>query len=367
MNLQPTVHINKWLLPLAWLYRMIVCLRNRFFKWGIFKREEFDIPVICIGNIAVGGTGKTPHTEYIIRLLKDKYRVAVLSRGYGRKTSGFVLGDDDSTARTLGDEPYQIKRKFPDIIVAVDEKRTRGIKHLLDMDNPPEVVLLDDAFQHRYVKPSYNIVLSDFNRPLYLDELLPAGRLREPASYIKKANAVIVTKCPVNLQPIDYRIISHDMDLFPYQDLFFSSIVYKKLKPVFDSNLNDMPLEDLRGKSVLLVTGIAHPQTITEKIEAYTNKIDTMKYPDHYDFKKKDIQSITNRFNEIQSTNKIIVVTEKDASRLVFNTIDDDTKQYFYYLPIEIGFSDEEGEKKFNENILSHVRSYKANRIIFKK
>lgn len=366
MDIQPTVHINKWLLPFSWLYGVIVCLRNRFFKWGIFKREEFDIPVICIGNIAVGGTGKTPHTEYIIRLLKDKYRVAVLSRGYGRKTSGFILGDNDSTARILGDEPYQIKRKFNDIIVAVDEKRVRGIKRLLAMDNPPQVILLDDAFQHRYVKPSYSILLTDFSRPLHLDKLLPAGRLREPASYASKANTIIVTKCP-NLLPIDYRIISHDINVFPYQDLFFSSIVYKKLKPVFDEHADSIILEHLRNKNVLLVTGIASPQTIVDKLKVYTNKIEMMTYPDHHSFKKRDIHNIANKFGEIDSVNKIIIVTEKDASRLVSNVVGDDLKRYFYYLPIEIGFSDEESEKKFNDNILNHVRTYKANRIIFKK
>lgn len=365
MDIQPTVHINKWLLPFSWLYGIIVCLRNRFFKWGIFKREEFDLPVICIGNIAAGGTGKTPHTEYIIRLLKDKYRVAVLSRGYGRKTSGFLLGDNNSTAKTLGDEPYQIMKKFPDIIVAVDEKRRRGIRYLLDMENPPQVILLDDAFQHRYVRPSYNIVLTDFNRPLHKDKLLPAGRLREPASYARKANMIIVTKCP-DLLPIDFRIISHDINALPYQHLFFSSVVYKKLKPVFNGG-NDMDMQQLAGKSVLLVTGIASPQAIIEKLKMYTDKIETMTYPDHYTFKKKDIQKIRRQFEGIQSEDKLIVVTEKDASRLVLNDIDDELKRYFYYLPIEIGFSDEENEKKFNENILKHVRDYKTNRIVFKK
>lgn len=366
MDKQPDVRINKWLLPFSWLYRIIVCFRNRFFKWGIFKREEFDVPVICIGNIAAGGTGKTPHTEYIIQLLKDKYRVAVLSRGYGRKSKGFVLGDEESTSRTLGDEPYQIMKKFPDVIVAVDEKRRRGIRYLLDMDNPPQVILLDDAFQHRYVKASYNIVLTDFNRPLYKDKLLPAGRLREPASYARKANAIIVTKCP-DLLPIDYRIISHDINALPYQDLFFTSIVYKKLKPVFEPDSNDLDLGRLKEKAILLVTGIASPRTIIEKLKEYTDNINVLTYRDHYTFKKKDIQNIRKEFDKIQSSEKIIIVTEKDASRLILNTIDDDLKPYFYYLPIEISFSDDENGKKFNENILKHVRDYKTNRIVFKK
>lgn len=228
-----SVHINWWLLPISWLYGFVVCIRNRLFKWGILKSEEFDIPVICIGNITVGGTGKTPHTEYLVKLLKDKYRIAVLSRGYGRKTKGFILAGSDSTSRQIGDEPLQIKQKFPEVLVAVDAKRTRGIHNLMALEDPPEVILLDDAFQHRYVKPSYSIVLTNYNRPAYLDKLLPAGRLRESFGHIYKASMIVVTKCPDDLKPIDYRLITHEINPYPYQSLFFTRFTYKQLVPVF--------------------------------------------------------------------------------------------------------------------------------------
>lgn len=351
------VHINKWLLPFSWLYGLIVFIRNKFFDWGIFRQEEFDVPVICIGNITVGGTGKTPHTEYLIRLLQDKYRLAVLSRGYKRKTSGFVLATMDSTSRQIGDEPYQIKRKFPDIIVAVDGNRRRGIKKLLNLETPPEVILLDDAFQHRYVKPSYTIVLSNFNRPVYEDALLPAGRLREPFSKMNDANIIIVTKCPPDLQPIDYRIISHDINAYPYQGLYFTSFGYLKLKPVFSNDAYDKSLEDLRNQHILLVTGIASPEMIVNKLSEYTDKVEILSYPDHYDFKAKDINHITGTFDSIASADKIILITEKDATRLVCREdIREDIKQHLYYLPIEVIFKEKEDD--FADRIFKHIRQF---------
>lgn len=360
------VHINKWLLPFSWLYRLIVFIRNKFFDWGILKHEEFDIPVICIGNVTVGGTGKTPHTEYLVRLLQQKYRVGVLSRGYKRKSKGFVLATDDSDSRDLGDESFQIKQKFPDAIVAVDGNRRRGIKEMLALESPPEVILLDDAFQHRYVKPSYTIILSDFNRPVYEDELLPAGRLREPASALVNANMIIVTKCPDDMQPIDYRIISHDINAFPYQGLYFTQFAYKQLQPVFKDFAVEHPLDILKGKHILLSTGIASPKMILKKLKEYTDTVDTITYPDHYSFKAKDIHHITNKFAGIPSENKIILVTEKDAARFVLNeNMDEDIKRHMYYLPIEVTFLDKGDD--FKEKIYKHVRENSGNRRLYKK
>lgn len=352
------VHINKWLLPFSWLYGMIVFLRNKFFDWGIFRQEEFDVPVICIGNITVGGTGKTPHTEYLIRLLQDNYRVAVLSRGYKRRTIGFILATDDSTSRDIGDEPYQIKNKFPQIMVAVDGNRRRGIKKLLKMENPPQVILLDDAFQHRYVKPSYTIVLSDFNRPVYEDALLPAGRLREPFSKMNDASTIIVTKCPPDLQPIDYRIISHDINAYPYQGLYFTYFGYLQLNPVFPGSTVTKTLHNLHDKHILLVTGIASPEMIVKKLSEYTDKIDTITYSDHHDFSGRDVNHITDKFNKISSDNKLIIVTEKDATRLVLRgDMNEEIKQHLYYLPIEVLFLNDEEE--FKDRILVHVKQFK--------
>lgn len=368
MAYNPHVHINKWLLPLSWLYGLIVCFRNRLFAWGILKQETFDVPVICIGNITVGGTGKTPHTELLIRILHEKYKVAVLSRGYKRKTSGFVLAAKESTSLDLGDEPFQIKQKFPEVIVAVDADRRRGIRKLLELNSPPNVILLDDAFQHRYVKPSFTILMSNYNRPMNLDRLLPAGRLREPASYASKANMIIVSKCPDDLKPIDYRIISHEINAYPYQDLFFTTFAYKNIKPVFVNNIGTKPLDYLTNKHILLVTGIASPIMIKNKLKEYASKLEMMTFPDHHNFTPKDIDNIQKQFDTIESNNKIIIVTEKDASRLILSdNIKEELKSYIYYLPIEVVFMDDESKAKFKHKIYKHVRENSRNRIVHKK
>lgn len=191
------------LLPLSFVYGLIVGIRNSFFNMGILKSKEFNVPIICVGNITVGGTGKTPHTELILAELQKDFQVACLSRGYKRKTTGFRLADAQSTANDIGDEPLQIKKKFPDIIVAVDEKRCRGIEKLLALPAPPQVIVLDDAFQHRYVKAGKNIIMMDYNRPVYKDYLLPAGRLRETPYALRRADYIITSKCPPELTPIE--------------------------------------------------------------------------------------------------------------------------------------------------------------------
>lgn len=209
------IKINYRLLPLSWIYGAAVRLRNTLFEVGILKSRAFDIPMISVGNITIGGTGKTPHVEYLVRLLKDRFNVAVLSRGYKRKSRGFVLAGADSTVRDIGDEPYQMKTKFPGITVAVDKDRCHGVDRLTD-DNTAEdidVILLDDAFQHRYVKPGINILLVDYHRLIIYDKLLPAGRLREPLSGKNRADIVIVTKCPKGLKPMEFRVITKAMNL----------------------------------------------------------------------------------------------------------------------------------------------------------
>ena len=209
---------------------MIVNFRNTLFNLNILRGKEFEVPVISVGNITVGGTGKTPHTEHLIRLLSKKFDIAVLSRGYKRKSSGFMVVETNSTSSQTGDEPLQIKKKFPSVMVAVDEKRVRGIEKILAIsEKRPDVIILDDAFQHRYVTPSINILLIDFSRMITEDDLLPLGRLREPASNRDRANIIIVTKCPREIKPIDERIITKDLHIWPYQDLFFSRIKYGEL------------------------------------------------------------------------------------------------------------------------------------------
>lgn len=229
------IKIYDWLRPLSWLYGLGVGFRNQLFELGILRSRSFSVPVISVGNITVGGSGKTPHVEYLIRLLQDKAKVAVLSRGYKRKSRGYLLAEDDTPMRLIGDEPYQMKRKFPKIHVAVDKKRCEGIDRLISDEATcdTDVVLLDDAYQHRYVKPGINILLVDYHRLILYDELLPAGRLREPKSGKDRADIVIITKCPPDLKPVDYRVLTKAMNLFPYQELYFSCLAYDELHRLF--------------------------------------------------------------------------------------------------------------------------------------
>jgi tetraacyldisaccharide 4'-kinase len=364
------IKIKNILYPLSWLYEIGVGLRNKLFDWNILPVEEFSIPVISIGNLAVGGTGKTPHTEYLVRLLTKKYKIAVLSRGYKRKTKGFVLADENVSVQSLGDEPFQIYRKFPEITVAVDGNRRRGIQILLKLpeNKRPEIILLDDAFQHRYVTPSLSILLTDSNRLFYDDKLLPVGRLREPAKNSSRADIVICTKCPESFKPIDYRIILKNMELNPHQQLFFTSCLYKGLLPVFPENtfVKKESIDRLKKESYsfLLVAGIAHPQEMVKQLENYTADLQTLIYPDHYNFKAKDVAEITEIFTGIKNKNKIIITSEKDAVRLMNNAfVPEEIKTFVYYLPIEVVFREEQ-ESLFIQKIENHVSNFKRNRIL---
>lgn len=360
-----TVRTKKYLLPLSWIYGLVVFLRNKCFDWNILKRRSYDIPIICVGNITVGGTGKTPHVEYLIKLLGDSYNVAVLSRGYKRKSKGFVLATENSTSKQLGDEPFQIKNKYPKITVAVDGKRTRGIDKLLELplEQRPQVILLDDAFQHRYVNPSYTILLTDYNRLISQDSLLPAGRLREPAHYSEYANSIIVTKCPGDLSPLDKRITSKELHLYPYQDLLYTNFKYGDLIPVFDESIKDsLLLKQIKKYDVLLVTGIANPKGLYKKIRRLSANCCLQAYPDHHNFRTQDIQKIEEAFAAIKNSNRLIIVTEKDAARLKFMiNIPYEVKKHIYYIPIEVNFLDIEEKSIFDNKIIEHVREYKRN------
>lgn len=353
------IHIKKWLLPLSWLYGLVVLIRNKLFKCKILKQKQYNLPVICVGNITVGGTGKTPHTEYLIELLKTDYRIAVLSRGYKRKSKGFVLANKNSTVEEIGDEPFQIKCKYPNILVAVDSKRQRGIETLLALpeDEKPNIILLDDAFQHRYVKPSFTILLTDYNRLMTCDKLLPAGRLREPVHYAEKANMIIVTKCPDGITPLDLRLLSKDIHAYPYQDLFYTSFKYGALTPVFAENERELSLTKLQNKDILLVAGIANPRPFFKKVKRYAKKAEVMAYPDHYQFTPKDISKMKSRLLSMGNKEKVIIVTEKDAVRFrSMDHLDEEIKSNLYYLPICVSFVNEEEKEQFNNKIVDHVR-----------
>ena len=357
--------IYHWLYPLSWLYGIGVCLRNKLFDWGWLPSKSFDVPVICIGNLAVGGTGKTPHTEYLIKLLqKAGLQVATLSRGYKRKSKGYVLAEAQSDVRQIGDEPYQIKSKFPNIRVAVDEDRCHGIEQLLTLKNPTvDAILLDDAFQHRYVKAGMNILLTDFHRLLCDDALLPAGRLREPASGKNRATIVIVTKCPDDIKPIDFNIITKRLHLYPYQQLYFSRFRYGMLKPLFPGKTdNRKSLSVLTGdEEVLLVTGIASPAPLVKEVEAYTSHVKLLAFDDHHNFTSKDLQLVKEQFLQLEESKRLIITTEKDATRLKSHpALDEALKPYIYVLPIEIEFLQNQ-QQIFDQNIIDYVRANPRN------
>lgn len=361
-----TRKINHLLAPFSFLYGLGVRCRNQLFDWGLLPTEQFPVPVLCIGNLTVGGTGKTPHTEYLIRLLQPTYRIAVLSRGYKRKTKGFILADEHSTSWQIGDEPLQMKRKFPMVTVAVDADRRNGIKRLLALPEKerPEVILLDDAFQHRYVTPSFSILLTAYDRLFRWDKLLPVGLLREPISGKRRADVVIVTKCKPDLKPIEYRIIEEDMHLVAHQKVFFTEISYDELIPVFGNHKNRIHLSDIRANDTcVVVSGIASPGSFYDEIRKYPGKVLSIQFPDHHDFSLQDIKKIKTTLDLIKSERKFLIVTEKDAARLVDNKlVPEEWKDNLFYLPIRIKFDLDKGDE-FDDMILKHITTFYKNNI----
>ena len=359
------IKINKALLPLSWCYGLGVRFRNMLFDMGVLKSQAFSVPIISVGNITVGGTGKTPHVEFLLNQLLGLGKVAVLSRGYKRSTRGFVLADSTSTARTIGDEPFQVKRKFPNAIVAVDSDRVRGINQLLQTNPDIDVILLDDAFQHRYVKPGINILLVDYHRLIIYDRLLPAGRMREPLNGKNRADIVIVTKCPKELKPMEYRVITRAMNLFPYQTLYFSTLEYGELHPVFPQVRSNVTSSQLSNYNVLLLTGIASPRQLMEDLKSQVKSITPMTFADHHNFTHKDLQRLSATFEAMPSPT-VIITPEKDATRLnAAEELGDELRKAFYVIPVNIKFMLEQ-EDLFNQNIIGYVRKNSRNSILAK-
>ena len=359
------IKINKGLLPLSWLYGLGVKFRNTLFDIGVLKSRDFQIPIISVGNITVGGTGKTPHVEYLVRLLKDQFHVAVLSRGYKRKSKGFVMASTKTTMPEIGDEPYQMKQKFPKVTVAVDKNRCQGIDLLADNDKHLDVILLDDAFQHRYVKPGINILLVDYHRLIIYDKLLPAGRLREPMTGKNRADIVIVTKCPTTLKPMEYRVITRAMNLYPYQHLYFTTLEYDELRPMFPQTPKKMTMSQLADKNVLLLSGIASPEQMEHDLSPLSPNLVPLTFSDHHQFKQKDIQLINETFAAMPAP-KLIITTEKDATRLqLAETLSDEVRKNLYVLPVRIKFMQEQ-EDNFNNQIIDYVHKNSRNSILAK-
>ena len=360
------IKINDWLLPFSWIYGSIVRFRNWLFDMGLKKSKSFSIPIISVGNITVGGSGKTPHVEYLIRLLHDKAKIAVLSRGYKRKSHGYVLAEESTTMPEIGDEPFQMHQKFSDIYVAVDAKRARGIENLQNDEatKDVDVVLLDDAFQHRYVKPGINILLVDYHRLIIYDKMLPAGRLREPWSGKNRADIVIITKCPKDLKPMEFRVLTKAMDLYPFQKLYFTSIDYDTPKGVFEEK--QIELDKLQDYHVLLLTGIASPKQMEHDLKPMTKDITNLSFGDHHSFKGKDIDRINDAFESMPEP-RIIITTEKDAVRLrETEGLYEKVKSNMYELPIKVSFMLDQ-QDNFNEKIISYVRKNSRNSILAKR
>ena len=368
------IHINDWLLPLSWLYGLGVGVRNLLFDLGVLRSRSYDVPVISVGNVTVGGTGKTPHVEYLIQLLHSRCRVAVLSRGYKRKSRGYLLAAADTPMRMIGDEPYQMKQKYPDISVAVDRKRTRGIERLTSdaATCDTDVILLDDAFQHRYVRPGINILLVDYHRLIIYDKLLPAGRLREPQNAKNRADIVIVTKCPRSLRPMEYRVLTKAMSLFPYQRLFFTTFAYDQPRPLFDAQ--PLSLGDLLARNHLfMVTGIGSPRHMEDDIRQMAAELHPgqtaeqvvthISFADHHNFSRRDIDRINNAFDSLPE-GAVAITTEKDAARLLCcQSLSQRLRHHLYVLPIRVQFMLDQ-EEKFNENIIGYVRKNSRNSIL---
>jgi tetraacyldisaccharide 4'-kinase len=343
-------------------YGFITSVRNRLYDFRILKSFDFNIPVISVGNITVGGTGKTPHIEYLIRLLRSDFRVATLSRGYMRKTKGFRMVEATSGVEETGDEPLQIRKKFPDITVSVCENRVTGVQELLQLKTPPDVVLLDDAFQHRRINPGINIVLIDYNKPLKEDHMLPFGRLRENPSQLRRANMIIVTKCPSEVTPIMRRIMAKDVYLYPYQELFFTTMTYGHLYPVFPDAPPLEMTDNSINKGILVVSGIASPEYMITYLEKIAEEVKSIIFPDHHYYTRSDILQINERFHRLKSAGKIIVTTEKDLQRLTGDHLmTKDLKSVLYCLPVQVKFLDQEG-KLFDNKIKEYVGENKSNR-----
>jgi tetraacyldisaccharide 4'-kinase len=341
--------------PLAILYGIITFIRNKLYDSGILSSARFDLPVICVGNLSVGGTGKTPHIEYLIRLLKTHYKTATLSRGYGRSSEGFRLADRSSTSRDIGDEPLQFRQKFGDeVIVAVDKKRANGIKKLQQVSPGLDVILLDDAFQHRSVTPSLSILLTDFNSLYSSDLVLPTGTLREFSSGAGRADIIIVTKAPAHLPAEERKRITQKLDAKPSQRVYFSYIAYGEIMPV-QKQAAGAKLE--KDQTVVLLTGIANPAPLEQYVSGKVKNVVPVRFPDHHEYSAADLSRLQKIFDNIATGNKIVLTTEKDAMRLREPELAElITGLPLFYIPIEVHFHDKDGAE-FDKQILDHVRA----------
>lgn len=349
------------LFPLALIYGIIMRLRNGLFKLKLIPSYRFPMPVICVGNLSTGGTGKTPHIEYLVRLLHEKYSVATLSRGYGRKTRGYIVASSESDYYQIGDEPLQYSRKFNDIVVAVDERRANGIRQLMADYPLLDIVLLDDGFQHRKVHPGLSILLTDYHDLYINDYLLPAGRLREPATGANRANIIIVTKTPRIFSPITRRHLFDELSPRPGQDVLFSYIDYDEPVPLTPTARKSC---HAKHSHIFLLAGIANPYPLQDHLDRICDEVITLHFPDHHPYSEKDILTVRQTFLDHYSRNKIIYTTEKDAMRLryanLLSLLDDVP---IAYIPIKVVFHNGDAER-FEKLVHTYVERDKRSRSI---
>jgi tetraacyldisaccharide 4'-kinase len=344
--------------PFTVIYGTITLFRNLLYDWNFLKSKSFEVHTICVGNLAVGGTGKTPHVEYLIKLLQNDFKVATLSRGYKRKTSGFVHANSSSTALDIGDEPLQYKTKNPNLDVCVDADRVNGVKKILAFPEPPKVILLDDAFQHRALNCELKIVISEYTNLFINDCLMPSGNLRESKNGIKRADIIIISKTPEKTTAVEIRNIVKDLKPLAHQHLFFTWLKYGELVGFQNPNETIDTLNDLFRYRIVLFTGIGNPTPMVTYLKEYASEVKHIQYTDHYQFTIQDITNIRTELDAFEGGNKIVVTTEKDAMRLRGSDLQDIANTLpLYVLPIEVDFKDKAQE--FNDTIINYVRTNK--------
>lgn len=340
------------LFPFSLVYGLAIWIRNRLFDKKILGSISFNLPVICVGNLSVGGTGKSTMVEFLARLLKDTTKLAILSRGYKRKTKGYALANDSTTALEIGDEPMQFHLKFPDVTIAVGEERIVAIPQLLHDRPDTKLILLDDAFQHRSVKAGMNILLTEYNNLFTRDWFLPTGDLRDEKASYQRADILVVTKCDPALSEQDAKAVEAEINVLPHQQLFFSSIQYGI--PYHLTRRHPLPLTN--AMEVLLVSGIANPGPLKEYLHEHSRTYYEMLYNDHHIFTIDDWREIVKRFDSLSATNKIILTTEKDAVRLAkfANEVKD---LPLFVMPIEMKLLFN-GQQRFIDNIATFINKY---------
>lgn len=343
--------------PFSFLYGLGVGLRNQFYSWNLLKGVEFNLPVISVGNLSVGGAGKTPHIEYLVRLLKEYLEVATLSRGYKRKTKGYLMVHPKMNAEQVGDEPLQFKRKFQDVTVAVSESRALGIPLLVSDKPETQVVLLDDAFQHRSVKPGLNIMLTEFSHPFTRDYLLPSGRLREWRSAYQRADVIVVSKCPREVSEAEKVAMIEEIKPLEHQQIYFSYYDYAKPYYIFDPRYVAQLAPDV---DVLLICAIARTEYLSSYLDSQANHVSVLEYEDHHFFTKYDVARLKEHFDRMESSKKIIITTEKDAMRLEMHyPYIKENKMPIFAIPVEVKFHFEEGPK-FNHQVKQYLLDFKV-------